>query len=588
MKAKQYGDKAINSLQLMVAIACFILACSVPVRAADIQAFVDRTNTTPGESVHLTVSIKGAGGDVDVSAIRDFKVISRGTSTNYEIVNGRTSWKIVYNYTLIPLKTGRLIIPPLSVESDGKIHRTREIVIQVSKRGQAQERDVFVDARISNPSPYEGQQIIYTFKFYHAVQVARGVNFQKPEFSGFTAKNIESERSYSAVISGRQYNITELRYVLVPLNPGEKIIDPAVLECNVVRSKRNRHRSAFDSFLDDSFFGRGDLDPRILRTEQLKVNVKPLPAYNGEIKFSGLVGKFGIQAELEADTLKVGDSTTLSITINGTGNIMDAEEPEVNVPEAFKVYKDNPEETVKLGTAGYTGKKIFRIALVPIREGHYVFEPIQFSYFDVSKGRYETRSTKALSLMVSPSDEKDTLEVFSAPDMPEKSLKKKVEFTGRDILPLKEGLDALENQKSLSLTGFILFLMIPGLSYLGVRAAFVFTQKSDDPAHIMAQRAENALKDACAIETSEEEFFSCLYKAVISVILSKAGIKGESLTYTEAEKILRTNGYSEEIAKNAANLLEKIESAQYSGLNRDKAFRENLLSETEQMVKELS
>jgi len=567
-------------------VMLFIFMIPDLAEAADVRAHVDRTSVALGESLQLTVSVSGDGGNVDISPIHrggKFKVLSRGTSTSVQIVNGRMNREVSYDYTLIPLREGNFSIPPLTVSSDGKTYRTQKIIIQVSKRAQsnADNRDVFVEARVSDRTPYEGQQLVYTFRLYNAVEIANDAKLQQPEFTGFTAKQIGDNKSYKSVVSGREYNINELSYLLVPLDAGKKIIDPAILECSIVRRSQRRNTLDF-------FFRRGDLQHRMFRTNPLTVDVKPLPAYNSEVKFSGLVGKFSISGELEAETLKKGDSTTLSVVIQGKGNIMDAEEPEISVPEeAFKVYKDNPEEEIQLSRSGYRGKKIFRIALVPIKEGNYSLGPIRFSYFDISKGRYETLSTRAFSLLVNPSEEKDEPEVFSAPSQNGQSLKKKVQFTGRDILPLKEELDALESRNSLSPISFIFFLMIPALLYPAARAVLMFTWKSDDPASVMAQRAEKALKDASTLEASGEEFLSCLYRALVSAIFSNAGTKGESLTYSEAEKILRSNGYSEGIAIQAAKLLEKIESAQYSGLGTDRAFRENILSETQQMVRQL-
>lgn len=558
--------------------------------SAEVRAFVDRTNATLGESLQLTVSIRGAGGDVDTSPIKDFKVISRGTSTNYEMINGRTSWEMSYNYTLIPLKDGRLIIPPLKVDTEGQIRLTKEIPVDIVKRGEGkpQDRDLFVEAQVSNPNPYEGEQIVYTFKFYTAAQIARGANLQNPSFSGFTAKKIEEEKTYQSVIAGRGYTVSELSYILVPMGPGEKVIEPAILECSAVRS-RSRSGSDYDSFFSDSFFGRTRLEPKVLRTESLKVNVKVLPPYNGNAKFSGLVGKFDIQAKVENSQLKVGDSTTLSLTVQGTGNIMDAEDPEIKVPqESFKIYKDTPEESIQTGPNGFSGKKVFRTAIVPVKPGNYSLAPIRIAYFDVSKGQYEIRTTRPISLMVSPSGEKDKAEVFSAPISEGNSLKKKVEFTGRDILPLKESLDSLENRRALAPPRFALFLLIPAFLFLAVKSLLVISRKSDDPARLMAERAEKALKSACAPETSGEEFLSCLYRSVISIIFSKAGTKGESLTYTEASDILRSCGYAEDIAEHAAALLEHIESAKFGKGTVDEAFKEKLLSETKEIVRSLS
>jgi len=167
-------------------------------------------------------------------------------------------------------------------------------------------------------------------------------------------------------------------------------------------------------------------------------------------------------------------------------------------------------------------------------------------------------------------------------------VKKKVEFTGRDILPLKESLDSLENRRTLAPSRFALFLLTPAFLFLAVKAILIKTRKSDDPARLMAERAEKALKSACSHEASGEEFLSCLYLSLISVIFSKAKTKGESLTYTEAADILRSCGYADDIAKQAARLLEKIESAKFGGVTMNKEFKEKLFSETKEIVRSLS
>ncbi|MCP4346058.1 MAG: protein BatD [Desulfobacterales bacterium] len=569
--------------------ACILFIFLFPVisEAAEIKAFVDRTRAALGESIRLTVSVSNGQGTVDTSPIRDFKVLSGGTSTSIQITNGRTSRETSYTYTLIPLKQGRLKVPALTVIVDGRRYNTREITVQVSKSPQtnANNRDVFAEARISKPNPFEGEQITYTLKFCNAVKITNPKFRKSPEFPGFTAKKIEPDKSYTSVISGREYNITELTYVLVPLNPGEKTIDSAIIKCDIVERRKRQKSSPFDSFFNDSFLNRSNLKPTTVMTDPLIIKVRPLPDYTGDVKFSGLVGKFGMRADLENNKLKVGDSTTLSVIISGVGNIMDVGKPELIVPKEFKVYEDNPEENINLNMSGYSGQKIFRTAIVPMKEGNYSLAPVKLSYFNIDKGQYQTLSTSSFSFFVKPSEEKDKLEVFSAPSSIGKSLKKKVEFTGRDILSLKEGLDALESHKSFSGIRFFIFLLVPAILYLLVKAALVFMQKADDPSVIMAERANKALKEA-GITESSEEFLSCLYRALVSAILSKSGVKGESLTYAEAEEILRSKGYSDETAGRAAKLLEKIESAKFSGLAMEKELKKELLSETKQIITE--
>ena len=569
----------------------FLLIFCGAAAAADIRAFVDKTRMTLGESAQLTVSASRGDANVDLSAIKDFKVVSRGTSTSVQIVNGRMTREVRSNYAIIPLKAGRLRIPPLSVESGGKVYKTREIIIQVSAQPQqpAQNKNVFVSSLVSNPNPFQGEQIVYTFRLFTAVQIANA-RFQQPGFTGFSAKEVEDRKTYRQVVSGREYQVTELKFVLVPLTTGKKVIEPAVLQCDIVRRKQ-RSRGPFGSFFDDPFFGSTELEPVVFRTRPIEVTINSLPAYTGAVEFSGLVGKFDIRADIEAETLGVGDSTTLTVVIEGTGNIMDAAPPSIPAPVEFKRYTDAPEEEIRLDASGFSGKKAFRTALVPVKEGSYTIAPIRLSYFDTASESYVTRSTKPFSLRVNPPAEKEKPEiVLTTPETGELpgSLKKKVEFTGRDILPLKENLDALRNQQPWSLLRFILFLAIPVFAYIALRTALALTRKDDHPSAIMAARAEEALKQAGKPGVSEEDFLSGLYRGIVSIVLSKAGVKGESLTTVEAKDILLSNGYSEDIADRAAGLLERIESTRYSGLKTDASFREDVLSETREIFKRLS
>lgn len=564
------------------------LKLCIPVHAAEIQAVVDRTHIGPGESLELTVSIKGGDGTVDISPIRDFKVLSGGTSTSVQIINGQMSREVNHTYTLIPLKEGRLVIPPLTVMSDKTPRKTAEIVVTVSPNTKEKTggEDVFAEGQVSNSSPYTGEPFIYTFKLFNAVQITNA-RLQKPEFSGFMAKEVDNSRkTYRTVMAGREYQVTDLNILLVPLGAGPKTIDPGSLECDIV-VRQNTRRGPF-GILDDSFFGQGRVEPRVIRTEPLIVTVKPLPPFNGKGQFSGLVGTFQIQFDMDKTTLNVGESATLSVTVSGTGNIMDAPAPEISIPDAFKSYKDAPQENIQPGVNGYTGEKIFRMALVPLKEGKYTLEPITLNFFDVSSGQYKTRLTAPVSITVHPSKEKDKLEVYSSPTSEPKPLKKNVEFTGRDILPLKEDMDALKTQKAISTAWFWAFLLAPALLCLGVKAYLMRTTKKDDPSSLMALRADQALKDACKPNVSADEFLTCLSRSLISILLSRAGVKGESLTYIEAETILKSAGFSEEAAKSATHLIERIDSGRFSGHELDSKSRETLLAETRELVRMIS
>lgn len=580
-------------LVAILAILSWLPPSTTSAAPVQVQAVVDRNAAAMGESIQMQVTVGGVhNGDVDVSPIRDFKVMSRGTSTSIRIVNGNPSRDITFNYTLIPLKTGQLRIPPLTVKTPDGNYQTREITVTVSQQPQqhSADQDIFVSASVSDQTPYVGEQIIYTFQLRRAVRIANA-QFQKPAFSGFTAEQIGEEQSDIQVIHGRRFHVTTLSYALIPLNSGTQKIQPAALTCDVIHQDQRGRRSSpfdFDSIFGDPFFSPGRVESRVLHTQPVTVQVRPLPEYQGDQPFSGLVGRMDIRADLATANLATGDSTTLTIVVQGTGNIMDAQTPVMDLPDGFKVYEDAPQERISLGRQGYVGEKTFKMALVPLKPGKYRLPPVQLTYFNTETGTYQTRQTNAFDLTVRKRETREAMSVASAPSADNGRAKQKVIFTGRDILPIKDDLSALEDQRPLALSWFLGLLAIPAILSLTAAGLFRITRKADDPASVMARRARSSMKKAAAWGVSDNELLSCLYRALVSAILSKAGTTGESLTWAEAKTLLDRHGVADEVARQAAELLEQIETAKFGGSVLNDSERKHLLAETREILGKIS
>ena len=108
-----------------------LLVAASAAQAAVVRAVVDRNRVTVGESIALQITIHGGDGEIDLSGITGFKVLSRGSTTSFQMINGRTSRKMIHNYVLIPQREGDLTIPAIPVTIDGRIHRTAPFRIAV-------------------------------------------------------------------------------------------------------------------------------------------------------------------------------------------------------------------------------------------------------------------------------------------------------------------------------------------------------------------------------------------------------------------------------------------------------------------------
>lgn len=584
MKGSPRGIAVPGVLWLLMAAGFLLGIAGETAMAADpeISVRVDRNQVAIGESLQMEVEIRGAGGEVDVSEIPHFKVLSRGQSTNVRIVNGEMARSQTHTFALIPEREGRLTIPPLPVRVDGREYPTRPVTIQVTPRTaapQSADHEVFVRASIRPETLYDGQPGVYTFRFYQSVQVANA-RYQAPEFQGFTAEEREDRRKFNTRIQGREYHVTEIRYVLIPVGPGERIIEPAVLHCDVLRSGGRRGR--FDPF---SMFDQSER--RVLTTESVSVSVRPLPSYEGSEPFSGLVGRFDLSASVDAAAVRVGDSITHSVTVEGVGNLIDAQAPEISVPEAFKVYADNPGSDIRLGDAGYEGTKVFRNALVPTEPGEFTLPPVRMVYFDSEAGEYRARATDAIRLTVRPGAAAQTAAAPPPAPTPGAALKRQVEFTGRDILPIRDGLEVLEGGgRAVTPAGFLALLGAPALLVLAFGLGRRLIRRESDPVQRMTERSRLALKAARSAK-EDAELLAQLHRALTAGILARAGRTGASVTAPEARWMLREVGVPEETGGEAAEVLERIDAARFGGVALTEAERTALPDRTAEILRRL-
>jgi hypothetical protein len=580
--------------KLIILVICLGLmgvpAVGSPADPPGVTATVDRTRLAPGESLELTVTVQNGEGEVNLSAIKDFKVLSQGTSTSLRIVNGATSREVIHTYLLMPLRQGQLTIPALEVTLDGRVLRTEPIAVAVSDQpaaGQADAAEVWAEAVVSRAEPFVGQQITYTISLYQAVQIANA-SLQAPAFDGFTAKEVSQRGSRREIINGREHVVTQIHYVLVPLAAGEKTIESAALQLGIVRPVKGRRRSAFDDFFNDPMFGRSRVEPKVIQTPAVPVRVKALPPLPpGTASFSGLVGRFDISAAVEKHQLKVGDSTTLTVAIQGQGNLMDAQAPALALPEGLKHYADTPQEEIQLDAQGYSGRMVFRTALVPVRAGRLPLPSVQWTYFDVEQGDYRVLQVALGELEVAPAEGQ-----ASAPVVPGESpgeVKRRVEVIGRDILPPKEDLTALESQRPLSWPCFLLWMAVPALAF-GILSAVLRWRRVDArPAARMRLKAHRALKTAAASLDQNEAFLTALYQALTAAIFSRVGRGGEALTWREAETALVVDaGEDPRLAREAAELLSAVESAKFSGRGLEADERSRLLTDVRRMIRRLA
>lgn len=540
-------------------------------------ATVDKTEITLEDSIFFSVEVEGGKAAVDLSPIKNFRVISKGSSSSYNFINGRSERKSTYQYVLMPLAKGNFRIPPIGVTMDGQTVFTNPIDISVKQEtsDKGEFKPLFAEASVEKENIFVGEQTVFTLRFFTSKRIV-GAGFETPpEFKGFSVKQFEEEKNFTRTIKGVRFNVTEVDYLIIPAKPGEFTINPVSLVARVV----------VPSDLN-SFFMSDQSKPVRVVSNPVRITVTAVPEYQGDGEYSGLTGKFDIQADIDKKEIRTGESGTITYKISGSGNIMDAALPRIVIDEdRFKVYDDNPVEETKLTARGYEGFKLFKKAVVPLKQGEYTVPSISLTYFDVEKRGFQTIFTEEIHINALPSvmAEQQPENITAAPK--KKHLKKDVSYLNKDILEIKEGLDVLNDYNEIPPFLFFIGLMIPGVLFGALKVFLAGTRQSVSMEKQMKEKARQHLKQAGKMKAQGEDFMARLYSCIVALIYSKAGRTGETITVQEAGKILKDAGMEESKAGEITGLIEDIEGARFGGKLIDEKIAAQFLTRTRQIAK---
>lgn len=560
------------------------------------------------EQFNITFIIEGEKSPSDFSWSQgdDFQLVwgpQKGTSTSIQIINGKrsSSHQTTFTYILLPKGTGAFQLPSASATLAGEKISSPAPSIQVvtdassapqgsqpSSQGQSSDQnqaqssrqqavtgeipseDLFMRLSLSRSEVVIGEPITATLKLYQRVDIAGFENVKFPTFNGFWSQetyspsNIEFKRES---FDDKIYNAAVLRsYVLIPQQSGTITIDPSELVCLVnIRINPGKSTSIFDSFFQDEY--------RTIRkrvsTPAVRVKVNPLPS-GQPASFGGGVGSFGISARLSSNELKTHDAGSLVITVSGRGNVSLLEEPKVSFPPDFEVYDTKSSENTDKGNGGTSGSKSFEFPFIPRSAGDFTIEPVEYSYYDVSAGKYVTLRTEPMHIKVAKGKGSDA----SSPSVVNPGVER------RDVKSLADDIRFISvKQPSLAKGGSFfmgspLFFVILVLILLGFLVAWLATRK------LAAMRSDVALtKNRRATKMARKRlsqagdflgknlytaFYEELHKTLIGFISDKLNMDMSEISKDNIAASLVSGGVSETDTKEFVDLLDACEFARYS------------------------
>jgi hypothetical protein len=555
--------------------AFFVLAIST-VWSAEIQvtASVDKLEFTLEDSVNFSVVVEGTQSSPppNLPPLDFFEVRTRGSSSSLQIINGEKSSSISYNYVLLPIETGTFTIGPATVVIDGRKYRTPPITLVVKEASAAVDpsREVFAVMVVSNKKPYVHEQVTATLRIYHRVEIRNLV--ADSQFQGFRGERLKEPVQNTRIVNGIRYQSYEISTALFPLRSGKVDIPASIVQFDQVdRSRGDRLRDPFDPFGQGSIFDSLEqLEPKILRTKAITLDVQPLPQRNRPGNFSNLVGDFIISAQLSRAEVEVGDTTTLTVTVAGQGNVNDLSLPSPQWGDNFKVYEDQAEYRQTTGAQTISGEKIYTYALVPLNPGPLQVPSIPLNFFDPTKGDYVSIKTEVQPLTVLPGKDHSKLIVVESDSDTTGKTGNSVERIGKDILPIHTGPEVLENNNFTSRSEILygiglllpvaLFLISSGIHTRQQRLKYDIAFSRSHGAYKQALKKLSTLSpDSDPRGISRE--LSLIVREYLGNILN---LQGTAITSTEVEAKLKRGNFSAEEIQATWELLEKHETLQYA------------------------
>ena len=415
----------------MKKLFCFVLTfCifAVQVFAANkevsVRIYLNKDSVVVGEMFKLSVETSGAQ-SFDYAEPLDFGAnitqIRSEQSMSSSWVNGVSSVSYTIAYYLRATEKGDYTIGPFKVKIRRDIYETNSVEIKVSEAGSSPSvpsnqggnnnsannlqsggngsykavdrtnHNYLLRVNADKTEVYKNEPILITVDLYIRAHV-QTISYEalKLPTTAWTENLNDSENlKGSENINGITYQHYEIEKKRVFISrEGEYDIPGVVYN--------------FHGLSPSSFFY--SYEPMTLVSDPIKLKVKPLPP-NAPANYSGLVGDFTMNISADKTTLDAKDIATLTVTLEGMGNLHASKDVEYKIDDTMDVFSSK--NSLEESKSGRKVKK-WEILFQPTETGTHTIVFNDLSYFDVKSGQYKVLPGKTVTLNVTENRRKSS------------------------------------------------------------------------------------------------------------------------------------------------------------------------------------
>lgn len=544
-----------------------------------------------GQQFQLTYTLNQDGSNLEMPQVEHFEMLGRmgpSTSSSIQIINGKMtqSYTLTYILVLAAREDGNFTIPPAKVKVGRKQYESNSVTIQVlpagtqqqpQKQGQSQQGstsqqpdlpsdNLFLKLHLNKTSVYQGEQVTATLKLYSKYRIEGQEGIDLPAYTGFYKQELDADGQLKQeVINGEVFLTAELQKLLLfPQRTGDLVIEPAGIDLILLqKSQQRRSRDPFGFF--DDFFDNYQRLRRRIESNQVTVNVKPLPP-GAPMQFKGAVGSFSLKSTISKTEAAVNDAITLKITLSGNGNLKLVDPPKIDFPPDFELYDPKTTNNINNTAAGQSGSKTFDYLFIPRHAGNFRIAPVEFSYFDLASKSYKTIRSNEFNLVIQKGDQSNAAPIVAGLS------KEDIRFIGSDILFIKN--KTVFKRLGDSFAGSLLFyLLYPAALLLTLAIILLRRKQIKENANVWVVKnkkarklAQKRLKQAAQFMKQEkrEQFYEEISRGMWGYLSDKLGIPVAELSRDNAHQALINCNISDELINDCLGIIDDSEFARYA------------------------
>ena len=398
--SSQLSKRSVKLLQRIIITLFLIIFCVISNQAnalSKVTATIDKNPAVLNESVILTVT---ANDDVNRNALdtspllANFMVGQTSVSSQTSMVNFKTSRTTTWQITLVPRKTGQLLIPALAIEQINS--DPIELTVMPKNTSDNMQADIFITSELSHEQVYVQQLFTLTLKLHFAVELKSG-NLSEPELTGATFERVGKDKQSDSIINGKRYRVIEQIYAITPEESGDFTLAAPLFSGDIL--KASQRRSSFLSFAQTK--------PVSIIGEALNIKVLPIPDNYPKGSPWLPTDILTLHQEWQAinDTFTVGEPITRTITLTAAG-LSKAQLPKLEMPDVrgVKIYPDQAELNSTLNQNRLVSQKRQNFALVPSTAGQFTLPAMSVTWFNTLTNKVQQSTLPAKTILVKADD----------------------------------------------------------------------------------------------------------------------------------------------------------------------------------------